>query len=100
MVTERQKTLIQETVSRFDQLKSIDISGKEDPYCVISFTTTFAGETAYDLELSEASSGYETILLSSSETPIMRDRIDSINEEQIDSLIDHVIETIRELEGN
>lgn len=100
MVSEQDRALIKETVSRIDQVNELDVSGKEAPDCVLSFTTTFAGEAAYDLELTADDSGYEAVLFTSSETPLMRDHIDTISEDQIDSLLDHVLETIRELEGN
>lgn len=95
-----EKSLIKRTVSKFDLLRDVDVSRKEGPDCVISFRTTFGKDSAYDLELTKGDSGYEAVLLTSSETPLMQDRIDALDENRIDSLFDHVIETLRELEGN
>jgi hypothetical protein len=83
-----------------EELKDIDVSGSEDPYCVISFTTKFSGDAAYDLELTKTDSGFKATLVSSAETPVMQDSIESLSEDELGSLLDHVVETLRELESN
>jgi hypothetical protein len=93
-------TIIRDTLESFASLKEVDISQNEGPDYVVSFMTTFGEDSAYDVELNKSDTGFEAILLTSSETPLMRDRIDQIDENHVDSLFDHVVETIRELEGN
>lgn len=100
MVSEPDKDVMREVVSKFDILQDVGVSTEEEPDCVVSFRTTFGDEAAYDVELTEEDGHYEVVLLSSTETPLMRDRIQGLDEGKIDSLFDHVIETIRELEGN
>lgn len=100
MVSNNDKELIRETLASFDTIQDLDVTREEGPDCLVSFTTTFGGDTAYDVELTEEESGYRVVLLTSSENPLMQEKIGGIDAEQIDSLFDHVIETIRELEGN
>lgn len=100
MRSERERDVIKKTADRFKSLENVDVSCTDQSDFVISFTTTFSGNSAFDLQLSPSQSGLEVLLLTSSETPLMQDKIDTINENQIDSLLDHVVETLRELEGN
>jgi hypothetical protein len=100
MITPEQKDRIKQVLSSFQTLADVDVSREEGPDCVVSFTTTFGDDTAYDLELHETSSGYDAVLLSSSETPIMGDDLAGLDEDQIDDLFNHVVETLRELEGH
>lgn len=100
MVNSAEKELIRETLANFDTIRDVDVTREEGPECLVSFTTSFGGDTAYDVELTEEESGYKVVLLTSSENPLMQEKIGGIDAEQIDSLFDHVIETIRELEGD
>jgi hypothetical protein len=100
MFSETNKNLIMGIMDKFEEFRDVDVSGEDNTYCIISFTTSFGGNSAYDLELSKTDEGYEAILLTSSETPLMRDDINEIDESEIESLLDHVVETLRELEGN
>lgn len=100
MISTTDKQLIKDTLARFDTIQDVDVTREEGPDCLVSFATNFGRDTAYDVELTEQDSGYKVVLLTSSENPIMQEKIGGIDEEEIDSLFDHVIETIRELEGN
>lgn len=100
MVSETERQIIRTALENVDALRDVDISGSRDPYCVISFTTTFSRDSAYDLELDPTGAGYKAILLSSAETPLMQESIESFTSEELISLFDHVVETLRELEGN
>lgn len=100
MISRTDKELIKETLANFEAIQDVDVTREEGPDCLISFTPAFDRDTAYDVELTAEESGYKVVLLTSVENPIMQEKIGSIDEEEIDSLFDHVIETIRELEGN
>jgi helix-turn-helix protein len=100
MVSNAKKELIRETLANFDTFQDVYVTREEGPDCLVSFTTSFGRDTAYDVELTEEESGYKVVLLTSSENPLMQEKIGAIDEEQVDSLFDHVIETLRELEGN
>ena len=100
MINSADKELIRKTLDAFDTIKDVDVTREEGPDCLVSFTTSFGRDTAYDVELTEQESGYKVVLLTSAENPIMQEKIGGISEEEIDSLFDHVVETIRELEGN
>lgn len=100
MVTQSERETFREVLADIEELKDIDVSGAEDPYCVISFTTTFSGNAAYDLELTKDDSGFKATLVSSAETPVMQDSIESLSGDELGSLLDHVVETLRELESN
>lgn len=100
MISESDRSRIRSVVSGLETLRDVDVTAGEESDCVVSFSTTFGGGSAYDLLLSERESEYRAVLLTSTGRPLMGDSIEDLDEDQVDSLIDHVVETIRELEGD